>query len=457
MARRIALRVLEHTPEALSKDTKAKIEYANRPIGCRLKTSTHATGSRRKQGDTDPGSSVRKARRFSFPFDVPEYWFAALARVFDVGNNEVAERAEKWIVDKWGYTDGDWWQDYRELGGRYERRLATRHQSGAPAVETLHIYLAYHAMLCAAGEMIATLPIDVTIYDGPHEPWEYWLGEHLPAAEDYWLADLREPTPYREDCWGAFPSVEDWLAKIDASEYDGALGLTESLHASEIVAYAHHEVRDSNRTGSVRVTSALVNPETAHSLMRALQVAHVYDYGLPIGNETYSELTLDEAGFELQPWLYSSGHMQEGLDEYDPLGQLNTSKLMGFSTDFLNQMEAAYIPKRQDFIDHKGAVIGRREIWNDEPEDYGYTQRYSDRSFSTGERLWVRVDALLRYLRYCARDLILQVQITRNRPSDLREREDAYDPGRATIYLLRRDGTLETLGRSRPIGTAYSP
>jgi hypothetical protein len=458
LARRIVLRILEHAPEALPEDTKAQVRYANRPVGCRLKTTTDAAGSGRKQRETDLGPVERKAGRFSFPFDVPEYWFAALARVFDVGNDEVAERAEKWIVDKWGYTDGDWWKDPRELGGRYERRLATRHQSGAPEVETLHIYLAYHAMLCAAGEMIASLPIDVTLYDdGPNEPWEYWLGEHMTAKQECWLADLRAPTPYREDCWGEFPPVEDWLTKIDASEYDEALGLAEPQHASEIVAYGHYEVRDENRTGSIRVTSALVNPSTSHSLMRALQVAHVYDYALPIGNETYSEVTSDEPGFELKPWLYSSGHMQQGLDEFDPLGQLKTTSLIGVSTDFLNQMEATYIPKRQVYIDRTGTLIGRREIWNDQPEDYGYTHRYSAQSFSTGERLWVRADTLLRYLRYCSRDLIIQVQITRNRPSTQREREEEYDPGRATIYLLRRDGTLETLGRSRQIGTAYNP
>ena len=107
--------------------------------------------------------------------DTLPYWYSPLARVFDVSVNKVAELAEAWILDRWGLGQDDWWTDVRELRDQRSWERTSHRQGSVPPEENLQLYLEYHAMMTAAGELVdSQCPIRVDTWDSV-DPWEYWL------------------------------------------------------------------------------------------------------------------------------------------------------------------------------------------------------------------------------------------------------------------------------------------
>jgi hypothetical protein len=402
----------------------------------------------KRQPRRDRRRSPRDESRFSFWIDTENYWFAALDRVFGYPDVDVRDRAERWIIDTWGRTNEDWWHDPRELSGRYESRELYSSRESVPTIETLRVYLEYHSMCCAAGEMIDSLPTAVDTYDGDlTDHWKEWLSEQLPWRDSHWIADLRSATPLRSDCWGQHGDLDEWLRTIRESEYDDALGLAEYGHVGQLVVLGHHEIGDDRRRGTVRVSSALVSPATAGALMCALQTTEPNDFLLPLDGVWQDDAIITDAEFELTPWL-REGRSDEGLDRYDPLGRIEVSSLSGFGDDFLSTVGATTSDDGLQFQTSGGKQVGALEVWNDRLERERVTEFYT-----AGERLWVQVDTLLEYLRTRDRDLIIEVTIARNRSErSYRQESEKYDLGRDRIYLLRGDGTLETLAGRRAIG-----
>lgn len=446
VARRALLRLADTAPHLVPYEEAEQLRFNNVSTMCLVPVP----GSEGPHHSATLLESGKWTKRFSFWIDTVEYWYSAVASIFDRPTREVLEHAETWICDHWGRSDSDWRQDRRELSGRYERREMRIRRGDVPDVEMLQFYLEYHALFCVAGSMIATLPVTFRHNDdGPLDPWEDWLKDHLNQSDRYWQADLRSQTPLRPDCWGRFPPIEQWLRYRDPADYDAALGLNEPGRVGQMVVLGEHDIGDAERQGTVRVTSALVNGETARSLMHALQMSDAQTYMLPTGRGNWNETESDEPGFELQSWL-DERPMTVGLDAFDPLGRIGESSLPTFGDDFLARMQVRPSPGGTEFTRPDGAIAGQVEIWNDSVE----TERVTE-PFSKGKRLWLHIDMLLAYLRERELDLIIKVKIARNRRErNYGAKDDAYDLGHATIYLFRRDGSFETVAGRRDLRAA---
>jgi len=62
---------------------------------------------------------------------------------------------------------------------------------------------------CVQGDMIdESIPIAVDTYEDAGCPWQEWIQSHLNVGSDYWLSDLRSPTPHRPDCFGELTSLK---------------------------------------------------------------------------------------------------------------------------------------------------------------------------------------------------------------------------------------------------------
>ena len=452
LAKRTVLRVVEHDPDLLPADKIERLRRSNAPGSClypRQSPYSLRLGDRLKQSSGEG---------FGFDeIDTVPYWFSPLGRVFAKGPDDVADKVENWIRNRWGRTRADWRNDPREL--RSERLAAyfyNRHGS-IPRAENLRLHLFYQGMQCAAGELIDELPVLVDEYDGECA-WAAWLEYHFPANSKFWLADLRAPTPFRQASWGYFPPMEEWLERPDPTEYDAALGIGEQGHEDEIVVDGDIEEYDRERRGTVRVASALVSPDTASALLHALQTTDPGNFRLPYEGEESEcdDFEISELDFVLQGWISGWRREREYLDKHDPL----TREIEGpFSLLGQNFTETLSLSASDDFLTYStptGEIVGRLEIWSDNPQEKDYITE----AFSTGQRLWVNTEVLLDYLRRREMDLIVEVQISRNverrysTGNSTEERE--YDLGRSTIYILRRDGSLETLAGRRSPGTAHS-
>ena len=100
----------------------------------------------------------READEARFKFDSMDtlpYWYNPLARCFGLTANNVSDIADKFIREKWGHVgkrrEGDYVQASYEL-------MSNRHGS-LPTVEGLSMYYEYHAMFCAASEMLDNISL----------------------------------------------------------------------------------------------------------------------------------------------------------------------------------------------------------------------------------------------------------------------------------------------------------
>lgn len=452
LAKRIALRLAERDPGALSKGTVEKLRLSNEPSECLYpRRSSYSLRLGNRLNDTDE-------ERVGFDdMDTVPYWFTPLGRVFAQGPRVVADKAGRWIVDRWGRTSADWWNDPREL--RRERLAGffmNRHGS-IPRAESLRLYLFYQSMQCVAGEMVDELPMLVEEYDDEC-PWTDWLEEHLPASQDFWLADLRSPTPFRQESWGYYPPLEEWLRREDPAEFEAALGIGEPGHEGEIVLDGYVEDWDRERRGTMKVMSALVSPGTSTALLHALQTSDPHNFRLPYEGERLDNgaSEISEPGFVLEGLITEWRRERRYLDEHDPLTRGIKGYLPQLGRNFLQVLGLSASEDLLTYSRPDGETVAHLEVWSDNPEERDYITK----AFSTGERLWVRTEVLLDYLRRRGMDLVIEAQIARNveqrhgRGNQIEERE--YDLGESTIYILRRDGSLETMAGRRALGTPHS-
>ncbi|MDX5895208.1 ATP-binding protein [Rubrobacter radiotolerans] len=455
LAKRTVLRVVEHDPAILPRDEIEKLQHSNEPgSGLYPRQSPYDLGLNDRLKDNSVGE------RFGFnSMDTIPYWYAPLGRVFAQNADAVTARAEAWVCDRWGRTHEDWWNDPRELRSERTTMYASNNHGSMPRMENLKLYLEYHAMQCVAGEMVDILPVSVDKDDSDFYSWDSWLEEHLPAHSRFWLADLRSTTPFRGASWGYFPPMEEWFRRDDPAEYEAALGIGEPGDEGEIVVDGSIQDHDSRRRGRVSVSSALVSPDTAAALLRALQTTDPGNFRLPYAGEEdeYGVSEISEPGFVLKGLVTGWRREKEYLDEHDPLTREIKGSFSLLGRDFLDTLGVSLSDDFLTYSEPNGNIVARLDVWSDDPQE---RERITE-AFSTGERLWVRTEALLDYLRCRSMDLVMEVQITRNverrydTESYLKERE--YDPGRSTIYILRGDGSLETLAGRRPLGSAHSP
>ena len=401
----------------------------------------------------EPKEKTHSERRFQFnSYNTIPHWYDVASFMFDYVRPDVTDRAEQWICDKWGRTDRDCYDDMRKPITEKDRQRRSNRQGAIPEIESLQTYLEYHAMFCAVGEMLGRFPIDGdTSLD-----WQSWLGSHLNSSNDYWISDLRSPTPHHLDCWGEFSSIDidEWLDRIQPVEFDSGLGLTEKSHLGEIVVLGDIDIWDFQRNSSLNVTSALVNPIRARALLHSLQTTDPNDFLLPVIGRGTGEFEIEESGFELTAWMREGWDRDDTLDKFDPLSRNREFNLTNFQPHFIDTMKLQPNSNRTKYSISNGETVARLELWSD-----SLNQEYISHPFSSGGRWWIRIDLLLEYLRQCDRDLIIEVNIGHNRNQrNQGETGEHYEYGdrKSKIYLLRQNGILETLDSHSDIRTTAS-
>ncbi|HEY6807075.1 MAG TPA: hypothetical protein VI306_26085 [Pyrinomonadaceae bacterium] len=444
VARRTVLRVIESFPDALPHSAVQQIRQANQPASCIYPRRSDYHIARPNSGTSDREEADTEQRfRFNVIDTIP-YWFDPLSRIFAYPFPTVTHRATKWICEIWGRSNQDVYSDARKWRNEHQWQLMGNSHGSVPTLENLHTYLEYHALHCVAGELIdELLPIAVASYEDPEYPWESWITDEISSSGEYWLSDLRSPTPFLAESWGSWPSIEDWLTLRPQEDYDAAIGLGEPKHSGQIVIAGNIDQWSTDRHGDIHISSALVTPGRARSLLFALQTtANPHDFDV--------EMEIDEPGFELRN-LYNAQRVDDGLDAFDSLSRNAGASRSIPTTAFINAMKLRSMGGRPKYLLPSGEIGAWLEIWSD--QSARNRERISE-SFSEGRRLWVRIETLLEYLNAIALDLILDVKIARRRDYNSRKEEEKYDLGRSTLYLIRRDGRLETLSGSRDLRDA---
>ncbi|OUD00118.1 hypothetical protein CA984_00330 [Streptosporangium minutum] len=399
------------------------LRVANQPATC----SIHRT-----DGNRSENRQLANGRRYQFDdIDTIPYWYKPLAHAFNRPIQEIADRAERWIIDKWGMAKDDWWRDDRELRDRNSyRRMSHRHGS-IPPEENLRLYLEYHAMMVVAGELVdAGLPIHIPPYDDAEDPWWDWLAPHLPSSVNAWVSDLGHPVPAEPSLFGHLPPLDDWDTPAD-QDYDDALGLVDGRVPDRTVVAGHTHVNRSGAYGKISIWSALVAPERAADLQRALAAAaNPTDWKLP--QEDEDEFEVDHGPFVLRGWLAAPRSDRDRLDEHDPYAYDLHAQCPLPGRLFRQMTGAAPDAKGITLLLGDGAEIARTIQWTDRRTDDD-----TNVATSSGYRLHVATEPLLRFLSKAGMTLIVEVQIGRRRNS-----ANNYRLPRSRVYLITPDGHI---------------
>ena len=374
--------------------------------------------------------------RFSFGYDTTKSWYPCLERTFDVSRKEFLEKAEKIICDEWGYEGKVWEQDplHHRNGGNYSYELTSNKDGSETVVENLQRYLEYHVMFFLADDFLKTRPI---VKDWEDDPWEDWIKRWNLVRDPFWLSDLRDATPLEPEFWTMPRSNEKtWVYEIMSPYLDRHAGIIDCSHEGYLLVNGHiYRAHDKN-TESIYVSSALVEPEKAFSLLRALQTcANSSNYKIPDEGE---DLEIDAHGFQLKGWINELTAEWGGVDELDPLQARLCKSIHKVNQDFLDWAEAKVSEdgRRTYLAKDPKTIIALFENWNDFKH-----KRYEYGLKTEGNRLFVDKEYLLDFLSKKQKCLILECQIRRSGEKDDR----GYYPGYARLYLLKPNGKFYTL------------
>ena len=403
----------------------------------------------------------RQERRFSFdPLDTLPYWYSgAVGRFADLDSEEFLDVAERWIVDHWGVQGEIWRWDQEPRQRRFSNYSISSHSHGVlPILERFHTYLEWHAMWCAIGELMQTRAL-ARAGEDYYGTFEHWLAREGITSSPLWLADLHGPKPLEDRLWFApKEDVNAWIEGVGEDDFLAELGLISD--DGTIVVGGYHDTRSRNFMLSVRVETAMVSPDTASALVRALQtVDDSWDYRIPPAGH---DLEIDVAPYTLVGWLIDVEH-ELGIDERDPLRygvraiECRPSHMpeTALNLRFVHSDQARWVDAS------RGKTVFVYEVWGDNRGDEREDSfRYSETVRSSGWRLRADREKLRTLLTEVGLDLIVEIEITRrnkgydySRYDEEETREARFDK----VILLRKDGTIEAAEGRLGTWTASCP
>jgi hypothetical protein len=406
-------------------------------------------------GEVGASHSRRKGGFHFDSLDTLPYWYEPATRIFaDVTMDEFTRTAENWIVTQWGVsTEIQRWKDEPRPERFPEGRWAlwSNDHGNRPTLERYFTYLEWHGMWCAVGTLLQSRPL-ASVEPGDYSSFENWLrGERL-TRPPFWLSDLRASKPLERQLWSA-PESAAWLAAVDNEDFLREIGIGVASNET-IIVDAHHTTYASDFRSQVTVRSALVQPETAGALMRALQTTEEpYRYWIPYDRDRDGG-QVDEPPYRLLGWIGLS-ESDSGLDKSDP----ERNQVSGNHCKPGREAERGLTKRVSsdgiiEWLGHASTVEYSYRQWSDSNDDDEESRSRITRS--NGSRLYVTIDNLRTHLRRIGLDLLVKVELDRkkgDRYAGVREEETAetrFD----RIVLLRRDGTIESA--EGPLGTWYA-
>ncbi len=384
--------------------------------------------------------------RWSFRFDSMDtlpYWYDRLGRCFGLTANDVADIADQYITEKWGQVGDKWSENYVNA----DYNLTSNRHGSLPTVENLPLYYEYHAMFCAASELLDTVSLMKEDDDWGFYSWEGWIKSHGVIWEETWLSDLRDPIPQNKMFWSTeFSNFdENWEKNVEDHQYDKAVGFLTDSETNFIVPYGSFTRYFGKNYESVSISSALVSTNTAESLLRALQTTeNCYDYHIPLEGE---EAEVHVQNFELIGWLKTKYSENDEIEKNDPFVNQIDKNIVLFGKEVEDLFNIAYSDDLK-VVTHNDRIVARFSNWNDLKDHLHYGELKS-----AGNTLAVEKSFITDFLQKRKMCLIIKCHISRKFDDRDRHRSSEENKYIAKLYLIYPHGEVKSLnGRSYKIG-----
>ncbi len=364
--------------------------------------------------------------------DTLPYWYSRLGRIFNLSEYDVADLAEVYIVNRWGYTGDPYDDNHVHTPTNNEYYLTSKGQGKLPTIENLQTYYEYHAMFCAANDLLELEPM---IINDQYYSWDDWLESYTLSWKEWWQSDLRDPIPMDDQFWKKEVFIFDkvWRDNIKEEQYD----ISSQISNDWIVPFAGYRRYFGESYESVSIRSAFVSVKTAHALISALDtVNNRYDYSVPMEDD---ELEIDEGNFVFQGWITEIRSHVAGLDEKDELGQDVGKNYIKFGNKVHDVFEINY-DEYYKSSKYKDQIIALNQNWDDVTE-----RRSIDALQSQGTIFKVQKEFIISVLKRLDKCLILDCQIDRQ----LSEKDyTRIGIDNTKLYLIYPDGKIKTFRRS---------
>ena len=400
----------------------------NRSALPRVFSKSHERGRDRTRRNEE-----EDAHRFIFDYDLAKYSLDGLARVFATSTRDLERTAAAILRDEWKLPfTGRWDEDARGKRGL----LRDRHsQSSRPKSESLDWYLSYHLMMTVAARLQATVPVHQDPSDSADEYSDWLRPFTLTRRDGRWLADRRDPAPDEWPPWKS-ESSEHWRWSVSQPDFDRVLG----VHDESLNVWSSWTSLEGRREETAYVRSALVSPDRATALLRALQTADdPHDYQIP---EAEGDTEVDHGAYQLRGWICTHSG-SDGLDDSDPwAGRISypPPSPAKFVRELLNLSDDEDVRVWRGTSGAEQAMTS--EVWSSEPAEYD-----EDSEGEHGSRLRAKRETLNALLSKTGMVLIFKVLINRRiRPYRYeRGSEDFRIPPYFQIIVLTSDGHLHRL------------
>lgn len=428
-------------PNTFAKDDMVMINLVNKPTQMDSDDSDEIseTDENDEENDDDP--------EFMFGYDFSRYWLGELGEVFGVLPAGIVNLAKRVIVDEWGREEDAFDDDPRhELWDSGDGYYRISHDHGRyPRDDNFSFYLSYHSMMTVAARLIKIYPLVTSEYFDENL-WGIWLDSHLLTRKDnYWVSDWKDPVPLERP---KFEEIDFKVWQSNIKDNDFLNCVTQKINGATYlnVIGTWSEILD-HKKESYEIASALVSPQSADALMRALEnCENMQSYKLPFYEERNMEISTSL--FELLGWI-EEDDLSRRLDENDPFGRELPIPPYTIGKSIVSRFGLTRsVDHKSFFSDDKGKyLLARTEMWASEA-DYPREQPSQN-----GLRMYCNLDFLKDICKNMEKEIVFEVQIRRNYYSNGTEGPDkSYRSAVHKIFILSADGTLRSTERNYRIG-----
>lgn len=324
-----------------------------------------------------PEQAQKSDKDFFLDYDFNKYQTERLCRVFGCAEWEVEESISRWVRR--------WDQNVRSMfdcprGGRDHE--SSWSSGSAPEVDRYGGYLAWHALMLVAGEMLQTrIVLDDEWYG---DAWSYFLAEYrLSRPDGRWLAEATDLFPLDLTTEKSLPMPDvDKSGREREDHY--LLAPILGIYGGEVAAdWLPVAGRWSLPQGStLMLNTLLATPSDARAMLMTLLTEAPFFRWLP-ADEDDIDRYFGEGGHSVRAWIDIVKHAERKLDGHDPYAA---------TTSMERPVPAAWVRELLDLRAEDSVV--RRWCRQGEPafqaEAWGATGgRGEHRWETTGERIVV--------------------------------------------------------------------
>lgn len=390
--------------------------------------------------------------KFHFGMDFGDCWLRCLGEAFHLSQKQVEELVREVVVGQLGVpSSGEFVADPRRSQWTRRDRDTWLHRTSYPRADDHRFYVSYHGMHAVAAQLVTELPVVVNDHGSWMEnEWDEWQRRHgLTRDDGRWLSDRRDPSPSLRRPWTHQNTDEHWLWSVQAEDFFEIL-VRECPMQDGICIDGRWTDCVSDRSETIHISSALVEPSTSVSLANALRhIPRTMDYRLPSYGGEQPERSAPPP-FDLVGWIRNPHRDDPRLDWFDPYAKSIDYPPTEIGDTFATQLGLAVdLEKRVWMKSATGELAAQTEIWSERNES---DRRSREEPYRGGRRMSCKI-ALLREL--CAtsgRHLLISVEIGRSWNRSYKPGFDEYIPDSHKIFVFSADGLLRDTTKTHRLG-----